>query len=141
MKTKIITVLAMLASTLPNPLVSFAHHGSSAYDVTKLITSKATVTSLEWSNPHCILHFEIKDDKGVATPWSLELYNPLWMARAGWTRETLKPGDEILVTFHPAKNGSGNGYIRIPESKIIFRGQSLNLDESATGATPPPAAN
>jgi hypothetical protein len=116
----------------------FAHHGSSAYDFTKLITAKATVTSLEWGNPHCILKFETKDDTGAVTAGSLEMYNPLWMARAGWTKETLKPGDEIEITFHPAKNGSWNGYIRIPESKIVFHGRSLNLDEN--GAAEAPAA-
>lgn len=138
MKTKLLAVAALSAGLSMVPSPCFPHHGSSAYDFTKLVTSKATVTSLEWSNPHCILHFEIKDDKGAVTPWSLEMYNPLWMARAGWNKETLKPGDEILVTFHPAKNGSGNGYIRIPESKIIFHGQSLNLDENGSA---PPAAN
>jgi hypothetical protein len=120
---------------------SFAHHGSSAYDISKLITAKATVTGLNWGNPHCTLKFDITDEKGVTTPWTLELYNPLWMARAGWTKDTLKAGDEIVVTFHPAKNGSGNGYIRIPESKIVFHGQSLNLDENGSSTGAPPPAN
>ena len=141
MKIKALIALAMLASFSLVALPGFAHHGSSAYDFTKLVTLNATVTSLEWGNPHCILKFDIRDEKGVVIPWSLEMYNPLWMARAGWTKDTLKSGDEIVVTFHPAKNGSGNGYIRIPESKIVFHGQSLNLDENASGAAPPPAAN
>lgn len=137
-------VLAILAVSTGLAVVSppaFAHHGSSAYDFTKLITLKATVTSLEWGNPHCILHFDSKDDKGAVTPWSLEMYNPLWMARAGWNKATLKPGDEIVVTFHPSKNAGGNGFIRIPESKIVLRGQSLNLDENGAAGTPPPAGN
>jgi Family of unknown function (DUF6152) len=141
MKIKVLAVFAMLAGVSLVPLPGFAHHGSSAYDFTKLVTTKATVTILEWGNPHCILKFDAKDEKGAVTAWSLEMYNPLWMARAGWTKETLKPGDEIVVTFHPAKNGSGNGYIRIPESKIVLHGQSLNLDENASGAVPSPAAN
>ncbi len=142
MKFRMLIALAMLAGLSLVPLPGFAHHGSSAYDFTKLITAKATVTNLEWGNPHCILKFDIKDEKGLVTPWSLEMYNPLWMARAGWNKETLKPGDEIVVTFHPAKNGSGNGYIRIPESKIQFHGQYLNLDENSSGAAAaPPAAN
>jgi hypothetical protein len=136
MKIKAPIALALLAGLLLVSGTTFAHHGSSAYDFTKLITSKATVTGLEWGNPHCILKFEAKDDKGVVTPWSLEMYNPLWMARAGWTRDTLKSGDEIVVTYHPAKNGSANGYIRIPESKIVFHGRSLNLDENGPAEAP-----
>jgi Family of unknown function (DUF6152) len=141
MKIKVLTALAMMAGLSLVALPGFAHHGSSAYDFTKLLTLNATVTSLEWGNPHCILKFDGKDEKGAVSPWTLEMYNPLWMARAGWTKDTLKPGDEIVVTFHPAKNGSGNGYIRIPESKIVFHGQPLNLDENGSGTAPPPAAN
>jgi hypothetical protein len=87
------------------------------------------------------LKFDTKEEQGAVTTWTLDMSKPLWMARAGWTKDTLKPGDEILVTFHPAKNGSGNGYIRIPESKIVFHGQSLNLDENASGAPPSPPVN
>lgn len=135
-KIRLLVVGAALAALCLAARPSYAHHGSSAYDFTKLITTKATVTFLEWGNPHCILHFDARDEKGAVTSWSLEMYNPLWMARAGWTKETLKPGDEIVATFHPAKNGSANGYIRIPESKIIFHNQSLNLDENGGGLTP-----
>jgi Family of unknown function (DUF6152) len=134
MKIKLPIVLLLLAGFSTASLPGFAHHGSSAYDFTKLITTKATVTSLEWGNPHCILKFETKEEAGVVTPGSLEMYNPLWMARAGWSKETLKAVDDIEITFHPAKNGSWNGYIRIPECKIIFHGKSLNLDENASGA-------
>lgn len=141
MKIKLPKTIVALACLALVAFSSFAHHGSSAYDFTKLITAKATVTNLNWGNPHCTLKFDSKDEQGAVTTWTLEMYNPLWMARAGWTKDTLKPGDEIVVTFHPAKNGSGNGYIRIPESKIVFRGQSLNLDENASGAASSPPAN
>jgi len=141
MKNRAIRIAAVWAVLALVPAEILAHHGSSAYDFTRLITTKATVTGLEWGNPHCILKFDAKDDKGAVTPWTLEMYNPLWLARAGWSRDTLKPGDEIEVTFHPAKNGTGNGFIRIPESKIIFHGQSLNLDENGPAAAASPSAN
>jgi hypothetical protein len=47
------------------------------------------------------------------------MYNPLWMARAGWTKYTLKVGDEIEATFHPAKNGSGNGRHRLGHAVFL----------------------
>jgi hypothetical protein len=138
---KVLAIFMVLAGLAVVSPLACAHHGSSAYDFSKLITLKATVTSLEWGNPHCILHFDSKDEKGAITPWSLEMYNPLWMARAGWNKATLKPGDEIVVTFHPSKNAGGNGFIRIPESKIVFHGQPLNLDENGSASAPPPPAN
>jgi hypothetical protein len=137
MKTSLARVVAILAGLFLVSQPGAAHHGSSAYDFTRLLTMKVTVTALEWGNPHCILKFDARDEKGAVMPWSLEMYNPLWMARAGWTKDTLKPGNEIEVTFHPAKNGSGNGYIRIPESKIVLHGQSLNLDENGPAPSSP----
>jgi Family of unknown function (DUF6152) len=136
MKTKLLTVLAMLVCLSGVAPPGFAHHGSAAYDMTKLVTVKATVTNLMWANPHTMLNFDVKDEKGGVTHWALEMFNPLWMTRSGWTKDTLKPGDEIEVTFHPAKNGSGNGYVRLPESKIIFHGQSINMDEAGASAAP-----
>ena len=137
MKTSPLRILLVLAGLALIPVCAFAHHGSSAYDFSKLLTMKATVTELVWRNPHCMLRFDVKDEKGAVTSWALEMFNPLWMSRAGWTKDTLKPGDEIQVSFHPAKNGTGNGYIRLPESKIILRDQLLNMDEN--GPSTPPA--
>jgi hypothetical protein len=139
MKTKLLTVLVILAGLAAVPLPGLAHHGSAAYDMTKLVTLKATVTSLMWANPHSMLKFDVKDEKGAVTHWALEMFNPLWMSRAGWTKDTLKSGDEIVATFHPAKNGSASGYVRLPECKIIFHGQSLNINENGPGAAPAPA--
>ena len=130
MKTKVLAFLATAAVLWLLPLPGFAHHGSAAYDLTKVVTYSATVTSFIWSNPHTSLNFDVKDEKGAVTHWSLEMFNPLWMSRAGWNKNTLKAGDEIVATFHPAKNGSPNGYIRLPECKILFHGQSINLDEN-----------
>ena len=52
MKIKLLAVLAMSAALSLVPSSVFAHHGSAAYDMTKLVTVKATVTSLIWTNPH-----------------------------------------------------------------------------------------
>ena len=115
---------------------TFAHHGSAAYDLTKTVTSKATVTDLTWSNPHCLLNFDIADEKGTPKHWHVEMYNPLYMTRAGWNRNILKSGDEITISFHPAKNGEGNGYIRFGDGKVMFNGKELSLsDDGAATAT------
>jgi hypothetical protein len=128
-KTKLVAVITVVIGLSVFSPSTFAHHGTSSYDLTKTITSKATVTSLQWENPHCVLNFDIKDDKGVVTHWGVEMYNPLYMSRAGWTKNLLKAGDEITITFHPAKNGTGLGYIRDGDGKIIFNGKSLSLAE------------
>ena len=112
----------------------FAHHGSAAYDLTKTITSKATVTGLTWSNPHCLLNFDIADEKGAPQHWHVEMYNPLYMTRAGWNRNILKAGDEIMISFHPAKNGMANGYIRLGDGRVMFNGKELSLSDDGAAA-------
>ena len=75
-------------------------------------------------------HVDIKDDKVAARSWAIEMYNPLTMRRAGWNQDILKAGDEITITFHPAKNGNTLGYVREDDGKIIFKGQELKLSSN-----------
>jgi hypothetical protein len=91
----------------------FAHHGTAAYDYTKTLTEKATVTSFKWANPHCQIEFDFKDDAGAAEHWNIEAFNPAMLRREGWNlgRESLKPGDEVTMSFHPAKNGMKIGIL------------------------------
>jgi hypothetical protein len=136
-KTKTTTlVFCAIAATLAltaRPL--FAHHGSAAYDMSKSITLDGTVTNLEWNNPHCLLHFDAKNDKGEMQHWTIELYNPLWMTRAGWTRTSLKPGDPITITFHGTKSGAPNGYIRDGDGKLTSNGKELGFHQAGDERT------
>jgi hypothetical protein len=83
-----------------------AHHGAAEYDNTKTISLQGTVTNLQYLNPHALIVFTVKDDKGQATEWTAELQSPNLLSRRGWSRSTLKPGDQIIVTGHPVKNGA-----------------------------------
>ncbi len=107
---------------------AFAHHGAAAYDLGKTISSQATFTSITWTNPHCLLNFDMKDDTGEVRHWHVEIYNPTYMTRAGWSKNLIKPGDQITITFHPARNGQPNGYIRAGDGKIVYQGKELSLN-------------
>ena len=100
-----------------------AHHGAAAYDTAKKITAKATVTEWVWSNPHCFLKFDMKDEKGNLQHWATETSNPSDMVNLGWSKDTFKPGDEITVTFMPVKNGNPIGRI---EQVVLANGQTLS---------------
>jgi hypothetical protein len=85
-----------------NPV--YAHHGTAAsFDNTHRLTVKATVTEFVWSNPHSQLYFDVKNDNGEVVNWGIELLSPGNLIRIGWTKNTFKPGDELLVSFIPAK--------------------------------------
>lgn len=108
-KFLIISALSIGVSIFSAPL--FAHHGNVAYDTEKKITVKGTVTQWVWSNPHCLLQFDVTDDSGQAVHWIAETENPSTMSRNGWTEKTFKPGDPVTVTAIPLKNGKPVGRI------------------------------
>jgi hypothetical protein len=89
--------------TICTPLV--AHHGTAGvYDYTHRITTKATVTQYIWANPHVQIYFTLKNDQGEEQTWGVETASPGNMLASGWTKNTFKPGDQILVSFIPAKS-------------------------------------
>lgn len=81
-----------------------AHHGTASFDKTKITILKATVTDFVWTNPHGEIDFDVKDAKGNIEKWQGSLTSPNWLARDGWTRNTLKPGDMIVISGNQSKN-------------------------------------
>ena len=134
-KNTVLACCAITALVAIGPGAVFAHHGSAAYDMSKSLTLDGTVTSLDWNNPHCLLHFDAKDDKGEMQHWTIELYNPLWMTRAGWTRTSLKAGAPITITFHGTKSGAPNGYIRDGDGKLTSNGKELTFHQAGDERT------
>lgn len=89
--------------------LSFAHHGSSAYDKEHKLTLKGTVTDFKFVNPHSVIYFDVKDPKGEVLHWVCEGGGPVSLSRDGWTKDSLKPGDEVIINLDPAKNGLPEG--------------------------------
>ena len=88
-----------------------AHHGVAWYDYSKTVTAKVTVAQYEWVNPHCKIYFDITDSQKVLRHWIVEMHPPNALLEHGWTRQTLHPGDEVSLTFRPAKNHSTTGLL------------------------------
>ena len=67
------TVVVLLLFSVP----VFAHHGNAGYDMAKMtVFQKATITQVEWGNPHCQIHFDVTDDKGTVEHWLVEAPPP-----------------------------------------------------------------
>jgi polyisoprenoid-binding protein YceI len=121
-KTLIFSLLSLgLLFILSGP--ALAHHGSAAYDMSKTITVTGTVTDFQFVNPHVLISMDVKDPSGKVEKWEGELTSPNHLARAGWTKSTLKPGDEVTWMGGPAKSGSPTMWIR----KITKDGQEVSL--------------
>jgi hypothetical protein len=122
LKGKCLMIFALALGASVFSLPSFAHHGYAAYDTDKKVTIKGTVTQFFWANPHCVLQFDVTDDHGQVVHWGAETENPTTMTRQGWTKDSMKPGDQVTVTVLPVKNGKPIG--RIVEI-LLPNGQKL----------------
>jgi len=97
-------VFGLLLAETPLP----AHHSFSAeYDSKKPVVLKGIVTKVEWMNPHVYFYLDVADDSGNnVTNWALEMGPPNGLERSGWTRNTMKVGDEVIVEATLAKDNS-----------------------------------
>ncbi len=101
----------------------FAHHGTSAYDTTKLTTVKGTVTDFQFNNPHVMISVETKDEKGKVEIWICEANSPNVLTRHGWDRDIIKKGDQITIIGNRPKNGAKT--LRL-QKVVLSNGQELD---------------
>ena len=129
MKLSLAKSILLIVSVLAVCGPLWAHHGNSAYDEEHWITISGTVTEFVWSNPHCEIFMDVKDDKGAVVNWAIESQSPGILRRNNWTRTSVKPGDQITVNFAPAKNGAPVGFTGNKNGKVVFPdGHILKMD-------------
>src|SRR6266699_937808 len=111
MRAKIIVLIFSVVAVLIVSVPAFAHHGTAAYDTKNIVTVKGTMTDFRFINPHVQLYFDVKNDKGEIEKWQAELTAPNKLARAGWDKHTLKPGDSITASGYVGKNDAHTMWI------------------------------
>ncbi len=118
--TLLCAVLGLVLASNP----AAAHHGTGvAYDLTKTIVLKVTLTELAWQNPHVQIYFDAKGENGNVTHWGCESFGPGRLAKLGWSRDSIKPGEQITVYLHPSKSGAPYGdLIKV----VLANGDELN---------------
>lgn len=126
--------LSMGSALLLCALPGLAHHSFAAeYDSTKPVTVHGTVKNLAWVNPHAYVFVNATDENGKPVVWAFECLSPNALARQGWNRNSLKPGDEVIVNGYLAKDGkpladgslhANSRLISFPDGRKVFQGSS-----------------
>jgi hypothetical protein len=125
--------LALIAGLGLAAVPAVAHHSFAAeFDSNKPITISGCVTKLEWMNPHARFYLDVKDASGKVTNWEFELGSPNGLMRAGWTRSSLKTGDDVTVKGFRAKDGSN---LVNATSVIMSNGKGV-LSGASSGENP-----
>ena len=128
MKRRLFSVLVASMAMSVGSLPAFAHHSFAAeFDVKQPITLKGTVTKVEWTNPHVWIYLDVKDEQGNVQHWQCENGAPNTLARMGWTRSSLKAGDEVTIEGFRAKNDDKTANARqviLPDGRKVFSGSA-----------------
>jgi hypothetical protein len=123
MNLKVVSLTALAVAAFTASAV--AHHSFAMFDQQKTLTMQGTVKEFEWTNPHSWLRVLVYDEKaGRPVVWALELSSPSRLVTMGMRADSVKPGDEVSVTFHPLKDGARGGqFIQavLPGGKEVVR--------------------
>lgn len=105
---------------------AFAHHAFNAeYDGSRVTRWAGTVTKVEWMNPHARFYIDVKDASGAVANWNFEMGSPVQLRRQGWSRDSLKVGDQITVDGYPAKDGAKMASaksVTLADGRTVFSG-------------------
>ena len=103
MKAKLPVVLMIMGIT--GGLSAHAHHSFAAtYDEARLLTIEGNLVQFLFRNPHSFVHLMAPDDTGQMQRWAVEWGGTAALGQQGVTRETLKPGDIVVITGSPGRN-------------------------------------
>jgi hypothetical protein len=116
---------ALLASAAP----IYAHHSFAAeFDANQPVSLTGVVTKVTWTNPHAWINADVRNEDGSVVNWGFELGSPNALFRLGWRRDSVKPGDVVIVSGFRARSGKATANakeVRLPDGRQVFAGSSV----------------
>jgi Family of unknown function (DUF6152) len=117
------SILSFLCSA-----AALAHHSNAMYDREKVLEVSGTVREFQWTNPHTFIELIVDSPSGPQN-YTVEGATPGVLRRQGWKFNSLKPGDKVVVKYHPLKYGkNGGGLVSVAKDGVTL------------GYEPPPPA-
>ncbi len=122
-----LAVLSVVGGLLVAVPISAHHSFMAEFDQRKPVILTGSVTGVEWQNPHTYFYMDVKDESGKVVNWRLETGSPGALMLRGWTRETIKVGDHLVVQGYRAKeipNVAAARSVTMTDGRTIFGGQT-----------------
>jgi len=111
-------------------VAAVAHHSPVVFDRTREVKLVGVVKEFRWSNPHSFIELEVRNEKGQAELWAVEMNPPSYLVKAGWKSSTIKPGQTVTIMINP---------LRTPEKAGKFVSLTME-DGKVLTETPLPTA-
>lgn len=109
---------------------ALAHHSGAMFELSKTVVIRGTIVDFNWTNPHSNFEVIVPNKDGTRSIWAVEMNSPNNLVRLGWTRTTIKPGDNVTVTVRPLRDGAPGGqYVSI----ILPNGKYLGGEQKRPG--------
>lgn len=103
-----------------------AHHSFAVYyDAEKIIKVDGVIESFRFTNPHAIIKLKAIDGNGVEQTWTVETTAPVFMARHGWAKDTIKPGEHVVIEGWQSRDGSN-----LMRMRAVFRPDGTQISGS-----------
>jgi hypothetical protein len=149
MNARMFAAIVAISALLAAAPAALAHHSFGAeFDFNKPVTLHGTVVKWEMINPHSYLTVDVKNDDGTVTQWSVQAGAPSFLYRNGWRKDSVKPGDELIISGYSAKDGSHNAFaqrVQLPDGRRILGGAIIgglrdSIPPPPSDSSAPPAA-
>ena len=96
--------IAVLAVAQVLTLDASAHHSQAYFDADAIVTVQGRLTRVDWRNPHVFIYVEVTEASGETADWRIETHPVHFMLAGGWTKDSLRLGEQVTVEAHPVKN-------------------------------------
>ena len=106
MRRKALAILAVNILVFLPAISASAHHSMTGYDRSRTTTLRVTIADFNWTNPHVEVYFQVSQASGTVERWTAEMPSPKRLERNGWSKETLKSGDQVTLIGNSSKDGT-----------------------------------
>lgn len=129
-------ILVVAGAVLPARVI-LAHHSTAMFDMQKEVTVEGVVKEFQWTNPHTFILLNIPTAAGGGDQYQVEGMSPNYLARNGWTKTTIRPGDKVVLVIHPFKDGRPGGFdvsLRLTDGRLLYNLPHFTPPPGTTGA-------